>query len=55
MLIFGRTISGRSIKKLKIKAKQTNDKLKITKILSSVRYEAAMAIGARMIKINGFV
>ena len=53
--MLGRTISGRSIKKLKIKAKQTNAKLKIIIILSIARYDAAIAIGAKMINMKGFV
>ena len=50
--MFGRTLSGRSIKKLKIKAKLTNARLKITKILSRVKQDAAIAIGASYLTLE---
>ena len=54
-LILGLKDGGRAIKKLNIKAKQTNAKLKIIIILSIARYDAAIAIGAKMINMKGLV
>ena len=43
------------MKKLNIRAKQTKAKLKMIIILSIVKYDAAIAIGAKIINIKGLV